>query len=208
MLNVGILLYDDVELLDFAGPYEVFTTATRVAERQNQPAPFATHTLAQQPAIRARAGLTINADADLSQASLDLLIVPGGVTDAAQQNAELMHWLAQAARQARCVASVCTGVFLLAQAGVLDHRPVTTHWEDFEALHQQFPALRLERDVRFIDHGSLATSAGISAGIDLALHLVARFSSPALAIATARQMDYHSTTHLRETQEGIIYGLL
>lgn len=208
MLNVGILLYDDVELLDFAGPYEVFTTATRVAQRQNQPAPFVTRTLAQHTRVRARAGLSITADAELQHSTSDLLIVPGGVTRAAQKNAVLIQWLAQAAGQATCIASVCTGVFLLAQAGVLDQRPVTTHWEDFEDLQAQFPALTLERDVRFIDHGSLATSAGISAGIDLALHLVARFASPALAVATARQMDYHSTTHTRETQEGIIYGLL
>lgn len=208
MLNVGLLLYDDVELLDFAGPYEVFTTASRVAHLLNQPSPFTTRTHAQTTHIRARAGLTIVADAGLDDAPIDLLIVPGGVTDDAQKNPALVPWLAQAADKARCVASVCTGAFLLAEAGLLDQRPVTTHWEDIEALQAQFPSLRLERDVRFIDHGALATSAGISAGIDLALHLVARFASPQLATATAKQMDYHSTTHTHKTQEGIVYGLL
>lgn len=85
---------------------------------------------------------------------------------------------------------MCTGVFILAAAGLLDERPVTTHWEDVGALRLAWPHLRVLEETRFIDNGDLATSAGISAGLDLALHLVARLESHELAVATARQMDY------------------
>jgi len=85
---------------------------------------------------------------------------------------------------------VGTGAFVLAAAGLLDERPVTTHWEDLDDLRAAHPALEVVGGVRFLDHGDLATSAGISAGLDLALHLVARLEGLDLAVATARQMDY------------------
>ncbi|WP_326540920.1 DJ-1/PfpI family protein [Pseudorhodoferax sp.] len=198
MLNVGILVFDEVEALDFAGPYEVFTTASRMHARLHpgQPAPFAVRCIARELApVRARAGLRVLPDADFASApASDLLIVPGGVVDGALACPATLAWIAQAARGAATVASVCTGAFLLAKAGTLGQGgPVTTHWEDLDDLRRAFPALQVQGGPRWAAHdaaGRTWTSAGISAGLDLSLHLVARLTSQALAERTARQMDY------------------
>ncbi|MDI6747686.1 MAG: DJ-1/PfpI family protein [Rhodocyclaceae bacterium] len=129
--SVGIYVFDEIEVLDFAGPYEVFTTATRVNRK------------------------------------IDL-----------------------AAHEARLTASVCTGAFLLAQAGLLNGKSATTHWEDLDDLQSKFPAVRVVGKQRWVDAGSILTSAGISTGIDLSLHLVARLASLELAAQTARQMEF------------------
>ena len=193
-MNVGILVFDDVELLDMAGPYEVFTTASRVLARTQPPgapALFSVTTLAQRPGpARARAGLRLQPDHDLfTHPPLDCAIVPGGVVDAELGQAEPMAWIAAQARTARILASVCTGALLLAQAGVLDGLEATTHWEDLEALRALRPAVRVQGGVRWVDQGRIVTSAGIAAGIDMSLHLVQRLHSADLAVRTARQMD-------------------
>lgn len=198
MLNVGILVFDEVEALDFAGPYEVFTTAVRMHARLHpgQPAPFAVRCIARDLApVRARAGLRVLPDADFASApASDLLVVPGGVVDGALACPATVAWIAHTAASAGTVASVCTGAFLLAQAGLLDGAgPVTTHWEDLDDLRRAFPALQVQGGPRWVAHdpgGRLWTSAGISAGLDLSLHLVARLASQALAERTARQLDY------------------
>lgn len=197
MLNVGILVFDEVEVLDFAGPYEVFTTASRVQARRQpqQAAPFAVRCIARDAApVRARAGMRVLPDADFATApASDLLIVPGGVVDGALACARTLDWIAASAATAGTVASVCTGAFLLARAGVLGEGPVTTHWEDVDALRRTFPALQVRDGPRWTAHdaaGRVWTSAGISAGLDLSLHLVARLAGQALAAHTARQMDY------------------
>lgn len=193
-LNVAVLLYDEVEVLDFAGPVEVFTTASRVAlKRAPAPAPpFETRTLARgRRTIRARAGLTVVPDADLTDPRpIDLLIVPGGVTTAEEREAETIAWIAATAAKARITASICTGVFLLGAAELLAGRTVTTHWEDVAALVSAHPEARVVEGVRWVDEGDLVTSAGISAGIDMSLHLVERLAGRELADATARQMDF------------------
>jgi transcriptional regulator GlxA family with amidase domain len=145
--------------------------------------------------VRARGGLPLVADvllADVLTAGtgFDLVVVPGGVTTAVEGDPAVLAWLGGAARSARTVASVCTGAFPLARAGLLDGLPATTHWEDLAELRERFPAVRVVDDVRYTDTGRVATSAGVSAGIDLALHLVARETDDELAAATARQMDY------------------
>lgn len=192
--RIGLLLFAEVELLDFAGPYEVFTTACRVAARQGAGAPpFELVTLAATAApVAARAGLQLRPDTTLAEAPpLDWLLVPGGVVDAAQRDAALLQGLRAAARGTELCASVCTGVFLLAAAGLLPaDAEVTTHWEDIAELRRAWPALTVRDDRRWIDRGAYATSAGISAGLDLSLHLVERAAGAALADATARQMDY------------------
>ncbi len=191
--QIGIYLFDQVEVLDFAGPYEVLTCASRVAARSN-PAhlPFVVRTVARTLApVQARAGLRVLPDDDWdSVAALDVLIVPGGVVDAQLTQAPVCAWLARTAARTELTASVCTGAFLLAQAGLLDGLSVTTHWEDQAALAAAYPQLRLAGEQRWIDHGRILTSAGISAGIDMSLYLVARLAGMALAQATARQMEY------------------
>lgn len=193
-MNVGILVFDDVELLDMAGPYEVFTTAARVRARSRppgEPPAFVVTTIARHAGpVRARAGLRLQPDHVLgAHPHLDCAIVPGGVVDAELGHADLMSWIAEQARHARILASVCTGALLLAQAGVLDGLAATTHWEDLDALRALRPGTQVREGVRWVDQGRIVTSAGIAAGIDMSLHLVERLHSRELAERTARQMD-------------------
>lgn len=197
-LQVAILVFEDVEVLDLGGPYEVFTTATRMHQRlqPGTPAPFAVQCVARtlQP-VRARAGLQVLPDADFATAAApDVLVVPGGVVDAAAACPATRAWVAGATQGAQISASVCTGAFILAAAGVLTQGPVTTHWEDLADLRAQFPHLTVQENVRWVDQGARVTSAGISAGIDMCLHLVARLAGLPLAERTARQMEWSAAT--------------
>ena len=192
--TIGIYVFDDVEVLDFAGPYEVFTCATRVAARLTPAAeaPFRVRTIGQRPAmLRARAGLAVQPESDFDSAGrIDVLIVPGGVVTAEQAKPEVIAWIAGMARDCELVASVCTGAFLLAQAGLLDGQQATTHWEDIDDLRAAFPRVDVPADRRWIDNGRIVTSGGISAGMDMSLHLVERLAGRELAARTALQMEY------------------
>lgn len=192
--RVGIFVYDEVEVLDFAGPLEVFTTASRVFLRgaPSAPPPFAVTLIAdRRRTVRARAGLRVEADAGFADhPPLDLLIVPGGVVDAELVREDVVAWVRRTAASVPLTASVCTGAFLLAKAGLLDGRRVTTHWEDIADLRGQFPALRVESGPLWIDEGGIVTSAGISAGIDMSLHLVGRLAGATLSERTARQLEF------------------
>ncbi|MDP8991674.1 MAG: DJ-1/PfpI family protein [Actinomycetota bacterium] len=193
MTEVGILLYDDVEVLDCCGPFEVFTTASRVAVGRGAPAaPFQVHTVAAaDPMVVARGGLRLVASCTLrDHPSLDIVILPGGLTTRIEGDERLIAWLRKAVEKADVTASICTGAFLLAAAGLLNGREATSHWEDADDLERRFPQVRVRRDVRWVDEGPVVTSAGISAGIDVSLHLVRRQQGEELAMATARQMDY------------------
>jgi transcriptional regulator GlxA family with amidase domain len=191
---VGIYMFDEVEVLDFAGPFEVFWTAARLAARQrsDQPPPSGPALIADRArTVRARGGLPIVCGASIGDhPPLDLLIVPGGVVDAELARADVVAWIARTAPATRITASVCTGAFLLAAAGLLDGRRATTHWEDADDLGRQFPRATVETGPPWIDEDRIVTSAGISAGIDMSLHLVSRLAGEPLARATARQMDY------------------
>ena len=192
-INVAILLFEDAEALDFAGPYEVFTTACRVARRRGASEDiFTTFSVAQRAEpVRVRAGLQIVPDYTFTNnPPVDVLIVPGGVVDAEMENTATMDWLQKHHPGTMITASVCTGAFLLAAADILNSGSATTHWEDIADLRQQFPALEVKENVRWVDQGKLVTSAGISAGIDMSLHLVSRLVNQELAIATARQMEF------------------
>ena len=192
--TIGIYVFDDVEVLDFAGPYEVFTCATRMAAKlaPGSAAPFRVRTIGQRSAmLRARAGLSVFPEADFDHAGrLDVLIVPGGVVTAEQDKQEVIRWIAATAPACELVASVCTGAFLLAQAGLLDQQDATTHWDDIDDLRAMFPKVRVQPQRRWIDNGRIVTCAGISAGIDMSLHLVERLAERELALRTARQMEY------------------
>lgn len=190
--RVLLLMFDDMELLDFAGPFEVFTTAVRVAGKHGQPMPWTVSTASPTGApVRARAGLTLHAEHALAEApATDVFLVPGGVVDGVLADAALLAQIGRCARQASLVASVCTGAFILADAGLLHAAPCTTHWEDVADLRRRHPHLDVYPDARWVDNGALVTSAGISAGIDMSLHLVERLAGHELAQATARQMDY------------------
>ena len=208
--RVDILLFPQVEVLDFAGPYEVFTTANRMAARlmPHSMPPFEVRTVASAAGpVRARAGLQALADAGFADAAppAAVLVVPGGVVDDARRDEATLRWIAAAAGSAELVASVCTGAFVLADAGLIAAgTPVTTHWEDIADLRRAHPALDVREGLRWVDGGRIAngraalvTAAGISAGIDMSLHLVERLAGRALAERTARQMDFEWTENLR-----------
>ncbi|HMK09746.1 MAG TPA: DJ-1/PfpI family protein [Anaerolineales bacterium] len=192
--TVGIYLYDAVEVLDFAGPFEVFSTAARVDGRRKPPHPpiFVVSTVGRGFApIVARGGLRVQPAFGLEDhPPLDVLVLPGGVVDAEFASAEVITWIQRAAATTSVMASVCTGAFLLAQAGLLDGKRATTHWEDIPELRRLFPAIDVVEGRRWVDLDSIVTSAGISAGIDMSLHLVARLAGEDLARRTARQMQY------------------
>ena len=191
--SVTIYLFPDVEVLDFAGPYEVFTTASRVFKRRNTGAdePFRVITAARtQSIVRARAGLKVMPDFSLQNCpATDLLIVPGGVVDKEVNDEQVIEWVRNRSREAAITASVCTGAFILAKAGLLQHRAATTHWEDIADLRAQFCNVLVREGVRWIDEGDIVTSAGIAAGIEMSLHLVSRIAGKELAVATARQLE-------------------
>jgi transcriptional regulator GlxA family with amidase domain len=192
--NVGIYIFDDVEVLDFAGPFEVFSTASRVKSRLNPDAPksFEVFTIADRIRnIRARGGLIVNPNFDIANhPAIDCLIIPGGVVTAELKRDLIIEWIARTASSATNTASVCTGAFLLAKAGLLHGKSATTHWSDIEDLRAMFPDVAVQANKRWIDTGKVITSAGISAGMDMSLHLIARLEGEDLAVKTARQMEY------------------
>ncbi len=195
--RVGILLFDEVEVLDFAGPFEVFSTASRIVERSGAPRPFEVFTVAAEPSVRARGGLVVVPTHRIGQEPpIDVLVIPGGVVSAALRHPPTIDWIAERARSAGLVTSVCTGAFLLAEAGLLDDRPATTHWEDRDDLAAAYPRVTVRRDVPFVDDGDVVTSAGISAGIEMSLHVVGRLLGADWARRTARQMEYQPSADL------------
>ena len=173
-MNIGIYIYDQAEVLDFSGPFEVFTTASRVCPEEE---PFKVYRV--NPACGFK-----------NHPRIDLLLVVGGYHYDEMKKVHVLKWIKDQADQAQYVASVCSGTWLLAEAGVLTNQNVTTHWEDISALQASYPNLRVHENVRWIDEGRIATSAGISAGIDMSLHLVSKLHSLKLAEQTARQMEY------------------
>jgi transcriptional regulator GlxA family with amidase domain len=190
-MRIGIFVFDDVEILDFAGPLQVFTTAARMAAVSGTDVSFDAFTVAAAPAVMARGGLRLTPTHTFAtQPALDVLIVPGGVVTAELEKPEVIAWIAAQGHAVRLTASVCTGAFLLAEAGLLSGRTATTHWEDVADFRARFPDVAVDETARYVDLGDIVTSAGISAGIDMSLHLVDRLAGPALARRTARQMDY------------------
>jgi transcriptional regulator GlxA family with amidase domain len=187
--NVAILIFDEVEVLDFAGPFEVFA----VTDELQQHEPFHTFTLALKPGtVRARNGLKILPDFTLENCPPPhVLVVPGGWGTRALLNLPSLHeWLRRKSRSAEIVMSVCTGSLVLGAAGLLDGLRATTHHERLDLLREIAPGATIVETERFTDNGQILTSGGISAGIDCALHVVARLLGPAAADATARHMEY------------------
>ena len=196
-LNVAVLLYDGVDLLDAGGPYEVFLTASRLMRRDGLDGniQLVTFTLDGKPATAyGGLGLIPHSSADaLSEAHL--LIVPGTIAiDEALQNQAIIQAIKDFAQSRSAVtASVCTGAFLLAEAGLLNHVSWTTHWEDMQQLIDKLGTGGARFSERWVDSGHIVTSGGLACGIDMALHLINLFYSKALAERTARQLDFTMT---------------
>jgi transcriptional regulator GlxA family with amidase domain len=184
-VTTGILLFDDVEELDFAGPWEVLTAAKMLEPDDH------VVTIAQAAEVRCAKGLRVRADHDLENApALDVLLVPGGQgTRREVENRVLIDWLRKVGAECEWVTSVCTGALLLHEAGFARGRRVTTHWGFVEALRERGDVTVLD-DVRFVRDGNLVTAAGVSAGIDMALWLVGQLHSPDLARKVQRYIQY------------------
>jgi transcriptional regulator GlxA family with amidase domain len=192
--RVGIVVFPNVEVLDFCGPFEVFSTVRLdEAKRREEESPFEVRLVAEQrDPITASGGLRVLPDHTLNDCpSLDVLVVPGGWgTRREITNQRLIDWIAARAAEVQTVTSVCTGAMLLGKAGVLDGRRATTHWRSLDWMREAFPAVTVEDAYHVVEDGALITSAGISAGIDMSLHVVARLYGKAIARATARHMEY------------------
>lgn len=193
-MNIGVFIYNEVEVLDFAGPYEVFTTAARVNGKIN-PAPqklFDVFLIAEKEGmVSARANLNVQPHYTIqNHPNIDVLIVPGGIHNHELEKRNVIDWIAAVSPATKLTASVCTGAFLLAKANLLQNSVCTTHWEDIPDLRTMFPNLDVREDVPWVDNGRIVTSAGISAGIEMALHLITKLAGKGLAVRTARQMQY------------------
>lgn len=188
--TVGILLFDDVEVLDFAGPYEVLS----VTEDENTDKLFNVVTISEKgQLIRARNGLKVEPDYHFdNHPELDIVVVPGGygAREVESKNPVLVEWVKQQNDRVQKMTSVCTGSFILGEAGLLDGKSATTHWTALDRMEKAFPNVTVKRDVKFVDQGHLITSAGISAGIEMALHLVAVLYGKETAANTAKHMEY------------------
>lgn len=188
---VEVLAFPSVQLLDVSGPLQVFATANDLWTKAGDPAPYA-------PRVVARGGTPVTASAGLQLAThplppmktaLDTLLIAGGPgVHAAAADAVVTDWVRRRAAKARRTASVCTGAFMLAATGVLDGRRATSHWSHCAELARRFPDIRVEADPIFINDGAIWTSAGVTAGIDLALALVEQDLGRAAALAVARHL--------------------
>ena len=188
--QVVMLLFDDAEVLDVAGPFEVFS----VAGRRHGLEPFTVTLVAERPgAVTLRNGFRLLPHATLNQApAADLLIVPGGMgTRREMHNPVVLDWLLRTVPKAELLLSVCTGSLILASAGLLDGLEVTTHHGALDLLRETAPKARVREGVRFLDNGRVVVAAGVSAGIDMALHVVERLLGEDLAEETASYMEYH-----------------
>jgi transcriptional regulator GlxA family with amidase domain len=192
--RVGILVFPSVEVLDFCGPYEVFSvTRLHEEQRREESSPFEVLLLAESTdPVVATGGLRVIPDATLEACPpLDILVVPGGWgTRKEISNQRVLTWIAQRAKEVETLTSVCTGAMLLGQAGLLEGRRATTHWRSLEWMRQSFPGVTVEDKLHVVEDGQVLTSAGISAGIDMALRVVARYFGEAVGRATARHMEY------------------
>lgn len=192
--RVGILIFPDVEVLDFCGPFEVFSV-TRLSEelRREEQSPFEVLLVAERAEpVTTTGGMKVTPHHTLETCPpLDILVVPGGWgTRAEARNTRLLDWIKTRAKQVETLTSVCTGSMLLGQVGLLDGRHATTHWRSLQRMRESFPAVTVEEKQHVVEDGNVLTSAGISAGIDMALKVVARYHGEAVARNTARNMEY------------------
>jgi transcriptional regulator GlxA family with amidase domain len=196
--TVGILLFDGVEVLDFAGPFEVFSVARLIGADDEDTQIFRPVTIAATNApVHTTGGLVVQPAATISNhPKLDILVVPGGRgTRKVRLQPEIITWIAAQDQTTEITASVCTGAFLLAEARLLDGHAATTYWDSVATLASDFPQVRVDGTARYVDEGHIVTSAGVSAGIDMSLHLVARLHGEAIAAWTARRMEYEWWQH-------------
>jgi len=192
--TVGIVVFGEIEVLDFCGPFEVFSVVRLdEAKRREEPSPFNVKLVGETgQTITTSGGMRVTPDHSFVDCPpLDILCVPGGWgTRRELSNPVMLEWLRSRAQQVELLTSICTGAMLLGFAGLLEGRRATTHWRSLDWMAESFPQTTVLYDQHVVEDGDLITSAGISAGIDMALKVVARYHGEVIARATARQMEY------------------
>ena len=192
--RVGIVLFENIDVLDFCGPFEVFSAARLNEERRREePSPFEVLLVAEKNGpVVTTGGMKVIPDHTFESCpKLGILVVPGGWgTRKELKNPAMLNWLRIRALEVETLTSVCTGSMLLGFAGLLDGRHATTHWRSLDWMRESFPTVRVAHDKHVVEDGRIFTSAGISAGIDMALKVVARYYGEAIARATAKLMEY------------------
>ena len=192
--HVGIILFNDIEVLDFCGPFEVFS-ATRLneEERRSEPSPFEVSLISETLSpVTTTGGMKVLPQYTFENCpTIDILVVPGGMgTRKELNNPVMLDWLRKRAAEVEILTSVCTGSMLLGFAGLLNGLHATTHWRSLDWMRDSFPEVIVEYEQHIVSDGSVLTSAGISAGLDMALKVVARYYGEAIAQATAAHMEY------------------
>ena len=192
--RIGIVIFDDIEVLDFCGPFEVFSV-TRLIEdrRREQPSPFEVLLVAEfDGPVTTSGGMKVLPDITFDSCPpLDILVVPGGWgTRIEMKKDAMLSFVVARAAQVETLASVCTGSLILGSAGLLDGLRATTHWRSLGLMQELFPNVTVESESHVVEQGKVITSAGISAGIDMALRVVARYCGETVARSTARHMEY------------------
>lgn len=191
--TVGILIFDEVEVLDFCGPFEVFSVARPAGVDNDEARLFEVSTVAERDEpVECRGGLLVKPHYTFQTApQFDIIVAPGGRgTRLERHNHELLTWIETQNAHTELTLSVCTGAFLLAELGILDGKRATTHWGGIDFMRETYPQVEMLENTRFVDEGRIVTSAGISAGIDMSLHVVAKLHGQEAAAWTARRMEY------------------
>jgi transcriptional regulator GlxA family with amidase domain len=192
--RVGIVIFDDIEILDFCGPFEVFSvTVLDEEKRRIEPSPFEVMLVAESSEpIKTSGGMKVIPNYTFETCpKLDILVVPGGWgTRREIKNSTMLDWIRSRGEEVETLTSVCTGSMLLGFAGLLNGLHATTHWRSLDWMRDSFPLTTVEYDKHFVEDGNVFTSAGISAGIDMSLRVVARYFGNEIARATSRHMEY------------------
>ncbi len=197
MKSIAILLFDEVEVLDFAGPFEVFS----VTGRRRLGEPYEVFTVAEKPLVTARNSLVITPTYTFETCPhADFLLVPGGGgyrddgtafgSRREMNNPVLLKWVRERSEDAAHLLSVCTGALILAKAQLLENLSATTHYLALDSLRKISPTIRVTADKRYIDNGKVVLSAGVSAGIDMSLYMVSKMQGMEVALETAHYMEY------------------
>lgn len=187
--KVGIYIFDEVEVLDFAGPFEVFAVTDELGDYQL----FEVFTVSQDgKQVSARNGLKVQPDYSFdNHPAIDLLIIPGGMgTRVVIKDNTVLDWIAKVHPDTQITMTVCTGALLLAKLGLLDGQPATSHHTVFDFLRKIAPTIEIKENERFVDNGHIMTAGGISAGIDLSLYVVEKIFGKAVVNGTRKEMEY------------------
>lgn len=187
--NVAILIFDEVEVLDFCGPFEIFS----VCGRRDHSNPFNVYTVAEHSGpISARNQLSVNPGYTISNCPQPhILVIPGGYgTRREMDNPVLINWIQECGDKAELLLSVCTGALLLAKANLLEGLSATTHHGAFDLLEEIAPNTEVERQQRIVDNGKIILSAGVAAGIDMSFYVIAKLLGEETALETANYIEY------------------